>query len=98
MWNRGGYCLVEGLEMGPTLVFHPFLTVADSKSLSNKRKTAIQSAAVAPGMTGIGKKPPQAIELEEAVLGACMLELSAVNASIDILDPMALKISPCASL
>ncbi len=89
MWNRGGYCSFAKAGMEPNLVLQPFSTVADNKSLSNKRKTAIQGAAVAPGMTGIGKKPPQAIELEEAVLGACMLELSAVNASIDILDPRA---------
>ena len=75
--------------MGANLVLHPYFTVADNKSLSNKRKTAIKGAAVAPGMTGIGKKPPQAVELEEAVLGACMLESAAVNAVIDILKPEA---------
>lgn len=63
--------------------------MADNKSLSNKRKTALKSAASVPGMTGIGKKPPQAVELEEAVLGACMLEQSSVNAVIDILKPQA---------
>ena len=71
------------------MVLHPILTVADSKSLSNKRKSAIKAPAMAPGMTGIGKKPPQAVELEEAVLGACMLESSAVNAVIDVLEPQA---------
>ncbi|MBL4594770.1 MAG: replicative DNA helicase [Flavobacteriales bacterium] len=34
-----------------------------------------------------GKLPPQAIDLEEAVLGALMLEKEAVNAAIDILQP-----------
>ncbi len=34
-----------------------------------------------------GKLPPQAIDLEEAVLGALMLERDAVNAAIDILQP-----------
>lgn len=34
-----------------------------------------------------GKLPPQAIDLEEAVLGALMLEKDAVNAAIDILQP-----------
>lgn len=34
-----------------------------------------------------GKLPPQAIDLEMAVLGAMMLEQSAVNAAIDILKP-----------
>ena len=75
--------------MGTNLVLHPIFIVADNKSLSNKRKSAIKAPIVAPGMTGIGKKPPQAIELEEAVLGACMLESTAVNAVIDILEPQA---------
>ena len=35
----------------------------------------------------VGKLPPQAIELEEAVLGAMMLEQAAVNAVIDVLRP-----------
>lgn len=35
----------------------------------------------------MGKLPPQAVDLEEAVLGAIMLEQSAVNAVIDILKP-----------
>jgi replicative DNA helicase len=34
---------------------------------------------------GMGKLPPQAIELEEAVLGALMIEKDALNAVIDIL-------------
>ena len=77
------------LNVGTNLVLHPIFIVADNKSLSNKRKSAIKAPIVAPGMTGIGKKPPQAIELEEAVLGACMLESTAVNAVIDILEPQA---------
>ena len=34
-----------------------------------------------------GKLPPQAIDLEEAVLGAMMLEKEALNDVIDILKP-----------
>jgi len=34
-----------------------------------------------------GKLPPQAVDLEEAVLGAIMLEKNAVNETIDILKP-----------
>jgi replicative DNA helicase len=34
-----------------------------------------------------GKLPPQAVDLEEAVLGAIMLEKNAVNEAIDILKP-----------
>ena len=36
-----------------------------------------------------GKVPPQAVDLEEAVLGAMMLEKDAVSAVIDILEPKA---------
>ena len=36
---------------------------------------------------GIGKLPPQAIDLEEAVLGALMLEKDALTAVVDILTP-----------
>jgi replicative DNA helicase len=39
------------------------------------------------GGSSMGKLPPQAIELEEAVLGALMLEKDALNAVIDILKP-----------
>jgi replicative DNA helicase len=38
-------------------------------------------------VAGYGKVPPQALELEEAVLGAMMLEKNAVNAVIDVLKP-----------
>lgn len=34
-----------------------------------------------------GKMPPQALELEEAVLGALMIDKNALNEVIDILDP-----------
>jgi replicative DNA helicase len=34
-----------------------------------------------------GRVPPQAVDLEEVVLGAMMLEKDAVNAIIDILNP-----------
>jgi len=36
----------------------------------------------------IGKIPPQAIDLEEAVLGAIMLEKDAVISVLDILQPL----------
>src|SRR5690606_8318249 len=35
----------------------------------------------------MGKLPPQAVDLEEAVIGAMMLEQNAVNTVIDILKP-----------
>ena len=34
-----------------------------------------------------GKKPPQAVDLEEAVLGAIMLEKDAIVSVMDILAP-----------
>lgn len=37
--------------------------------------------------SGLGKLPPQAIDLEEAVLGALMLEKDALSVVIDILKP-----------
>jgi replicative DNA helicase len=37
--------------------------------------------------SGVGKLPPQAIDLEEAVLGALMLEKDALTAVVDILKP-----------
>lgn len=38
-------------------------------------------------VSGMGKLPPQAVDLEEAVLGALMLEKDALSAVIDILKP-----------
>ncbi|MBD1397164.1 replicative DNA helicase [Pontibacter sp. JH31] len=41
----------------------------------------------APAVAELGKKPPQALDLEEAVLGALMLEKDALTTVIDILRP-----------
>lgn len=38
-------------------------------------------------VSGLGKLPPQAVDLEEAVLGALMIEKDALSAVIDILKP-----------
>ncbi len=63
---------------------------------SNRNNTFKKSANFAGGRitasnrwldTGLGKVPPQALELEEAVLGALMIEKEALNAVIDILKP-----------
>ncbi len=43
--------------------------------------------AIAPILSETGKLPPQALDLEEAVLGAMMLEKNAINEAIDILKP-----------
>ena len=50
------------------------------------RKPA-QLSQVTQQLYEIGKLPPQAVELEEAVLGALMLEKDALTAVIDILIP-----------
>ena len=50
-----------------------------------QKKTATSKSV--PLNLEIGRKPPQAIELEEAVLGAIMLEKDAIIEVIDILKP-----------
>lgn len=49
--------------------------------VANRRKHQLEATM------GIGKLPPQAIDLEEAVLGALMLEKDALTAVVDILTP-----------
>lgn len=51
-------------------------------SFSADRRNKLSTMA-----SGLGKLPPQAIDLEEAVLGALMLEKDALSAVIDILNP-----------
>ncbi|MDY0078171.1 MAG: replicative DNA helicase [Bacteroidales bacterium] len=57
----------------------------------NNKRTTKSSQAAGNQLNDIlmqhGRVPPQAIELEEVVLGAMMLEKDAVNAIIDILKP-----------
>lgn len=55
----------------------------DKKRFSRERKNPFAESS----LTGTGKLPPQAIELEEAVLGALMLEKDALSAVVDILRP-----------
>lgn len=58
---------------------------SNDKPLSTRRgtkKSPLQQIAIEHG-----KLPPQAVDLEEAVLGAMMLEKDAVNDVIDILKP-----------
>lgn len=58
---------------------------------TEERKTTTRKPAslgqVSQQLYEIGKLPPQAVELEEAVLGALMLEKDALTAVIDILQP-----------
>ncbi|MBL1232642.1 MAG: replicative DNA helicase [Flavobacteriales bacterium] len=55
----------------------------------NRNKTKQRNFAIANAGSPLehGKLPPQAVDLEEAVLGALMLEREAVNTAIDILQP-----------
>jgi replicative DNA helicase len=53
-----------------------------SKNTFNDKRTRLNNM-----VSGLGKLPPQATDLEEAVLGALMLEKDALSAVIDILKP-----------
>src|SRR6201747_1034774 len=56
-----------------------------NKPNTNDKRTRLTSPTP---YTGLGKLPPQAIDLEEAVLGALMLEKDALSSVIDILKPI----------
>ncbi|MFM9027038.1 MAG: DnaB-like helicase N-terminal domain-containing protein, partial [Bacteroidota bacterium] len=59
-----------------------------TETATRRRPTgAPLSAAVALQQQQSGKLPPQAVDLEEAVLGALMLEKDALTSVIDILHP-----------
>lgn len=51
------------------------------------QKAHQKSGGKAQGVEQMGKMPPQAVELEEAILGALMLEKNAISVVIDILFP-----------
>ncbi|WP_026904863.1 replicative DNA helicase [Pedobacter glucosidilyticus] len=55
---------------------------SNKSSLSKDKRNRLSSM-----VSGLGKLPPQALDLEEAVLGALMLEKDALSAVIDILKP-----------
>lgn len=59
----------------------------EEKRNTSQRRTAQPLSQVSQQLYEIGKLPPQAVELEEAVLGALMLEKDALTAVIDILQP-----------
>ncbi|HEY4799972.1 MAG TPA: replicative DNA helicase [Bacteroidia bacterium] len=56
-----------------------------AKDTRKRLKTAITPAQ----LLELGKLPPQAVDLEEAVLGALMLDKDALSNAIDILKPQA---------
>jgi len=59
--------------------------MAETDNTSTRKRT--KKTFQAPALLEHGKLPPQAVDLEEAVLGALMLEKEAVNTVIDILQP-----------
>lgn len=60
--------------------------LAESLSGKSDRSTLMErKARIANMVSGLGKLPPQATDLEEAVLGALMLEKNALTEVIDIL-------------
>ena len=61
---------------------------SNTRSTDRPRGTAgRRSSSLIDSALDAGKLPPQAPELEQAVLGALMLERNAVNEAIDILQP-----------
>jgi len=56
-------------------------------NFTNKDRTTNRRRNNLDATLGIGKLPPQALDLEEAVLGALMLEKDALTAVVDILTP-----------
>ncbi|RDC58519.1 replicative DNA helicase [Pedobacter chinensis] len=52
-----------------------------------KNSISSRKARLSSTVSSMGKLPPQALDLEEAVLGALMLEKDALSAVIDILKP-----------
>lgn len=54
---------------------------------SSRKKPVSKSFSSQQIAIGLGKVPPQAVDIEEAVLGALMLEKNALTAVIDILHP-----------
>ncbi|MCB9222961.1 MAG: replicative DNA helicase [Crocinitomicaceae bacterium] len=58
----------------------------DEKKVNSGQKRSLITKPIQ-NVGEIGKVPPQAVEIEEAVLGAMLLEQSAVNDAIDILHP-----------
>ncbi len=65
--------------------FRTFATM-DNK-LENSRKPALRAKSATALPNELGKVPPQAVDIEQAVLGAMMLEKNAVTDVIDMLTP-----------
>ena len=61
--------------------------MSEIKKISDYTSNAPYAQGAAGAQADHGKLPPQAVELENAVLGALLIEKEAVNAVIDILQP-----------
>lgn len=59
--------------------------MADEQQIKPTQKRALIPQSIA-SISELGKLPPQAVDIEEAVLGAMLLEKNAVNDAIDILQ------------
>jgi len=56
-----------------------------SERIELSKRSSLRTITKPSDLSGIGKLPPQALDLEEAVLGALMLEKSPLNDVIDII-------------
>lgn len=72
--------------VGTDLSAATFESMKEGNETTTKVKARKPSAATFDTAVDGGKLPPQATDLEEAVLGAMMLESHAVNAAIDIVS------------
>lgn len=62
----------------------------DDQQANNSRRTGTRTKnAVLPLMNEMGRVPPQAVDVEQAVLGAMMLDKNAVTDTIDMLSAQA---------
>jgi len=83
--------LLKSIVLANTLQFVIFLftMIFENDTPSNKPNTNERRSRITnpTPYSGLGKLPPQATDLEEAVLGALMLEKDALSSVIDILKP-----------
>lgn len=78
--------MVNNLLLGKQRINYLCIIMEDIRSVIEKGTKTRKPVASYPALD-FGKIPPQAVELEEAVLGAIMLEKDAYTAVIDILKP-----------
>ena len=65
-------------------IYYSTFVLMDNRVEIPKRST-LKTITKPQDLSSVGKLPPQALDLEEAVLGALMLEKSALNDVIDII-------------